>query len=94
MSTMSVNRIANVNANSPAIQVHGFLVEERLLNAREVAAKLGVSERFIRDHTTRRWPRIPGVKLGKLVRYRVCDVDLFMAELHNHASSQRSPYRV
>ena len=27
--------------------------DDRLLDAREVAAKLGVSERFIRDHTTR-----------------------------------------
>src|ERR1700758_1092659 len=55
--------------------------EERLLNAREVADKLGVSERFIRDHTTRRSPRIPAVKLGRLIRYRRADVDVFMAEL-------------
>lgn len=67
---------------------------ERLMNAREVAAKLGVSERFVRDHTTRRSPRIPGVRLGKLIRYRSCDVELFMAELRTQAPSHRSPYRV
>ena len=64
--------------------------DERLLNARQVADRLGVSERFIRDHTTRRSPRIPAVKLGKLIRYRRADVDVFMAELDTLPSSRRS----
>ena len=64
--------------------------DDRLLDAREVAAKLGVSERFIRDHTTRRSPRIPGVKLGKLLRYRAADVETFMAELNTLPASRRS----
>ena len=64
--------------------------DERLLNARQVAEKLGVSERFIRDHTTRRSPRIPAVRLGKLIRYRRADVDDFMAELGTLSSSRRS----
>ena len=64
--------------------------DDRLLDARQVAAKLGVSERFIRDHTTRRSPRIPGVKLGKLLRYRAADVAIFMAELNTQPSSRRS----
>jgi predicted DNA-binding transcriptional regulator AlpA len=63
--------------------------DDRLLDAREVAAKLGVSERFIRDHTTRRSPRIPGVKLGKLLRYRAADVETFMAELNTLPASRR-----
>ena len=68
--------------------------DERLLNAREVAEKLGVSERFIRDHTTRRSPRIPAVKLGKLIRYRRADVDIFMAELDTLPPSRRSRFGV
>jgi excisionase family DNA binding protein len=64
--------------------------DERLLNARQVADKLGVSERFIRDHTTRRSPKIPAVKLGKLIRYRRADVDVFMAELGTLPISNRS----
>ena len=63
--------------------------DERLLNARQVAQKLGVSERFIRDHTTRRLPRIPGVKMGKLLRYRACDLDVFMSKLNTLPSSRR-----
>jgi excisionase family DNA binding protein len=58
-----------------------FTVPERLLNAREVAARLGVSERWVRDHTTRRSPRIRGVKLGTLMRYRSTDVEEFMERM-------------
>jgi hypothetical protein len=68
--------------------------DERLLNARQVADKLGVSERFIRDHTTRRSPKIPAVKLGKLIRYRCADVDIFMAELGTLTTSNRSRFSV
>ena len=67
---------------------------DRLLNARQVAEKLGVSERFIRDHTTRRSPRIPAVKLGKLIRYRLTDVEVFMAELGTLTSSRGSRFGV
>jgi predicted DNA-binding transcriptional regulator AlpA len=55
--------------------------DERLLNAREVADKLGVSERWVRDHTTRRNPKIRGIKLGMLMRYRRTDVEVFMQEM-------------
>jgi excisionase family DNA binding protein len=68
--------------------------DDRLLNAREVADKLGVSERFIRDHTTRRSPKIPAVKLGKLIRYRRADVDIFMAELQTLSPSRRAQFGV
>ena len=58
-----------------------FAFQERLLNAREVAARLGVSERWVRDHTTRRSPKIRGVKLGTLMRYRSGDVEEFMERM-------------
>ena len=64
-----------------------FSSQERLLNAREVAARLGVSERWVRDHTTRRSPRIRGVKLGTLMRYRCADVEEFMERLTTSRSS-------
>jgi excisionase family DNA binding protein len=64
-----------------------FPIQERLLNAREVAARLGVSERWVRDHTTRRAPKIRGVKLGTLMRYRCADVDEFMERLTTSKSS-------
>jgi predicted DNA-binding transcriptional regulator AlpA len=61
---------------------------DRLLNAREVAHKLGVSERWVRDHTTRRSPKIRALKLGTLVRYRWTDVELFM-EISTHCNLHR-----
>ena len=62
-------------------QADPFDLGERLLTAREVAARLGVSERWLRDHATRRNPRIPAIKLGPLVRFRWADVQAFVAEL-------------
>ena len=61
--------------------------DEPLLNARQVAVRLGVSERWVRDHTTRRSPRIRGVKLGPLMRYRRQDIEAFMQELNTSSSS-------
>ena len=63
---------------------------ERLLNAREVAARLGVSERWVRDHTTRRFPKIRGIKLGTLIRYRKTDLEFFVQELGTLTPSRRS----
>jgi excisionase family DNA binding protein len=67
-------------------------IQERLLNAREVAARLGVSERWVRDHTTRRSPRIQGVKLGTLMRYRRADVEEFMERLTTSRSSLQARF--
>jgi hypothetical protein len=78
-------------ALSQSITVSG---NDRLMNARQVAAKLGVSERWVRDHTTRRSPRIRGLKLGSLVRYRWADVEAFLAELDTQRSSRPSRFRV
>jgi len=67
---------------------------DRLLNAREVAQTLGVSERWVRDHTTRRSPKIRGIKLGSLVRYRRADVELFMEKLDTQTLSRQSRFGV
>jgi excisionase family DNA binding protein len=51
-----------------------------LLTSRQVAVRLGVSDRWVRDHTTRRLPRIPAVKLGPLLRFRVADIEKFLIQ--------------
>ena len=68
--------------------------DERLLNARQVADRLGVSERWVRDHTTRRSPKIRAIKLGPLVRYRRADVEVFMASLDTFSSSRQPRFGV
>jgi predicted DNA-binding transcriptional regulator AlpA len=78
----------------PSTRLLSQPLAERLLNAREVANKLGVSERWVRDHTTRRSPKIRALKLGTLVRYRWADVELFMASLDTLRPSRHSRFGV
>jgi excisionase family DNA binding protein len=59
---------------------HTESVVIRLLTPQEVANRLGVSERWVRDHATRRFPRIPAVKLGPLLRFRPSDIENFLIE--------------
>lgn len=59
--------------------IHQVSSDERLCTPRQVAARLGVSERWVRDHATRRNPRIPAVKLGSRLRFREVDVNEFIA---------------
>lgn len=51
-------------------QMNAFSMDEYLFTAEQVAERLGVSERWVRDHATRRNPRIRAVKLGPLLRFR------------------------
>jgi predicted DNA-binding transcriptional regulator AlpA len=68
-------------------QAQPLFSEQRLLTALDVAERLGVSERWVRDHATRRNPRIPVVKLGPLLRFRQVDIENF---LMSHLSSTAS----
>jgi len=56
---------------------------EPLLSLADVARQLGVSKAWVRDHATRRSPRIPVVRLGgkrALLRFRPQDVNQFVAD--------------
>lgn len=68
--------------------------QEKLMNAREVAARLGVSERWVRDHTSRRNPKIRAVKLGSLIRYKRADVEIFMENLDTQRTSRPMQFGV
>jgi excisionase family DNA binding protein len=63
----------------PSASEPPFTLLERLYTPQEVAERLGVSERWVRDHATRRNPRIRVVKLGPLLRFREADVAAFIA---------------
>ena len=62
-------------------QANAFTMDEYLFTAEQVAERLGVSERWVRDHATRRNPRIRAVKLGPLLRFRLSDLQELVAEL-------------
>jgi excisionase family DNA binding protein len=51
---------------------------EKLLTAHELAECLGVPESWVR--TEERAGRIPGVRLGKYVRFKLSDVERALAE--------------
>ena len=54
---------------------------ERLLTVEEVAKILNVSAAWVYDHTARKRPRIPSVRLGKVVRFHPSDVEQFIREM-------------
>ena len=53
----------------------------RLLDVREVAAMLNVSPSWVRDHSTRKQPRLPVVRLGSLLRFRREDILTWIDEM-------------
>ncbi len=77
-----------------SIGTQPFGIHERLLSAQEVAQRLGVSERFVRDHATRRSPKIRGIKLGSLLRFRWRDVETFISELETLKTSRNRRFGV
>jgi hypothetical protein len=63
----------------PSIEGDEF---EPLMGPVEVAKLLGVSADWVRDHATRRSPRIPAVKLGRLLRFTAVGLLNFIGENH------------
>lgn len=56
----------------------------KLLTARDVAERLQVSQSWVRDHVTRKEPRLPVVRMGNVrspLRFRAEDIDRF---IQNH----------
>ena len=53
---------------------------ETLLTAQEVAAILKVSYCWVKDHATRKQPRLPCVRVGGLLRFRPVDIRQFILE--------------
>jgi excisionase family DNA binding protein len=73
-------------------EASGSRLSEDLLTPEQVAKRLRVSSRWVRDHVTRRSPRIPAVDLGSRMRFRPSDVEQFIRE-RTQRSSQK-PRRV
>jgi excisionase family DNA binding protein len=58
----------------------------RLLTIADVAAWLGVSKGWVYDHTTRKQPLLPCVRLGEMTRFRAEDIEKFIEEHMNSGS--------
>jgi hypothetical protein len=59
----------------------------RLLTPEEVAERLNVSPDWVRDHSSRKTPRLPVIRLGGgpgragLLRYRASDIERFIEDM-------------
>ena len=60
----------------PDKQVLRHKDEAQLIGPVEVARLLGVSSGWVRDHATRKTPRIPMLRIGRLMRFRPADIHL------------------
>jgi predicted DNA-binding transcriptional regulator AlpA len=52
----------------------------RLLKPSQVAERLQVSAAWVRDHSSRKHPRLPVVRIGGLLRYHPDDVEKWIEE--------------
>lgn len=78
------------NSHEHLIDVNPGASSVPLATAVQVAKRLGVSERWVRDHATRRSPKLPVVKLGSLLRFRLEDVEAFITrQRHDHTGTSR-----
>jgi hypothetical protein len=51
-----------------------------LLTPQDVARRLQVSVAWVRDHSTRKQPRLPVVRVGGLLRYHPIDLDQWIQD--------------
>jgi predicted DNA-binding transcriptional regulator AlpA len=54
-----------------------------LLTPTQVAERLQVSVAWVRDHSTRTYPRLPVVRVGGLLRYHSDDIDRWIQDLRS-----------
>jgi hypothetical protein len=63
------------------------IVYDALLTPEQVAKRLNVSPDWVRDHSSRKTPRLPVIRLGGgpgragLLRYRASDIEKFVQEM-------------
>ena len=56
-----------------------------LMTVENVAALLQVSSAWVRDHASRKQPRLPVVRVGKLLRFRPDEIEKWIQEQSQHA---------
>jgi hypothetical protein len=54
------------------------------MEAADVAAMLGVTAQWVRDHTTRIEPILPHVRIGRRIRFERTEIERFMRERREH----------
>ena len=57
-----------------------MIAERFLLTPAQVAERLHVSVAWVRDHSSRKHPRLPVTRIGGLLRFHPADIDKWVAE--------------
>ena len=68
--------------------------DDPLLKPEEVAERLSVSVDWVRDHSSRKMPRLPVIRLGGgpgragLLRYRASEIKKFIEEMERQSGKR------
>ena len=69
--------------------------EDHLLKPEQVAERLNVSVDWVRDHSSRKMPRLPVIRLGGgpgragLLRYRASEIEKFIEAMERQSANKR-----
>ena len=81
--------LENESAGSPAMSTSQV---DPLCTPEQIARRLNVSADWVRDHSSRKEPRLPVIRLGGgpgragLLRYRASQIEKFIAEMERLSS--------
>jgi hypothetical protein len=79
--------VIKVSENSSATSTANG--EKLWFTVKDLSAEWGISEGWIRDHATRKQPRIKGRKFGKFIKFHRDDIKTFLdqiATVKDHAA--------
>jgi Helix-turn-helix domain len=68
--------------------------DDHLLKPEQVAERLSVSVDWVRDHSSRKMPRLPLIRLGGgpgragLLRYRASEIEKFIEEVERQSGKR------
>jgi excisionase family DNA binding protein len=72
-----MNPAQYTNKGFESAQLHD---PDRLLTVEDLAARLQVSSAWVRDHASRKQPRLPVVRVGKMLRFRGDEIDRWIMD--------------
>ena len=72
------------------VMIHEMLVKDALLTVEEVAQRLNVSKDWVWDHSSRKAPYLPVIRMSDgVLRYRFSEVEEFVKERERLSAPRR-----
>ena len=71
----------NIQSEGEPNAAHGMPAQDPLLTAKEVAERLNVTKDWVWDHSSRKAPHLPAIRMGDgTLRYRASRIEEFIDE--------------